>query len=202
MIVVTALPAAVLCAASLAAGAACEAPRADFLNASVLAERQPRIQWNEVSGATGYRVRLLSRVPNGRILASHDTVIASPSFLAPQPLAEHRAKVTVRLNAVCGAEESTETAYAFVIDTSSRCTLEELSAGTISGVAELKWRPVAGAANYEVRAFALDGQSLSSVETRATEMKLALGARSAVVSVHPLCTSGSGEALYRVVAAD
>ena len=168
----------------------------------IVTERQPRIAWSEVAGATGYRIRLLSRVPNGRIIAAHDSVIAATSFLAPQPLAEQGAKVTLRVNALCGGEASAETVAWFAIDTSPKCVLGELSAEAAAGKASLKWRAVEGALGYEVRAFALDGNFLASQETRLPAAQVELRGRGVVVSVRPSCAGGLGEAVYRTVAAD
>jgi hypothetical protein len=182
--------------ASGVASAATVCQRPTLAQAGQTTERHPRLSWAAVPGATSYRIRVQSRVPDGRVLAFHDTVVNGPEFLPPQPLAEHRAKVTVRLNAICGAETSAETVGTFVIDTSSLCRLEDLAVDKTT----LKWPAVAGARSYEVRAYRLgDGRLLASHETRETAAPLALK-ESAVVSVRPACAAGLGEALYRVVA--
>jgi hypothetical protein len=182
--------AAVACAA---AAQACEPPE---LAANSPADQHPRLTWPAVEGATSYRVRVQSRIPDGRVLAFHDTVVAAPEFLPPQPLTEHRAKVTVRLNAICGAETSAESVSTFVIDTSPLCELEEIEADK----AGVKWRPVAGARSYELRAYRLsDGRLLVSQTTREAAARLPLK-ESAVVSVRPACAGGLGEAVYRVLA--
>jgi hypothetical protein len=184
------------CLLGLHAGAAtavCESPQ---LAASAASDKHPRLAWTAVSGATAYRIRLQSRVPEGRVLAFHDTVVSAPEFLPPRPLAEHRAKVTVRLNAICGAETSAESMSTFVIDTTPLCRLDEFEADG----ALVKWRPVASARSYEVRAYRLsDGRLLASHETREAAAQLALK-EPAVVSVRPACAGGLGEAVYRVLA--
>ena len=190
------------CTASPGVRAVCEPPKIVAPEGQIVAERQPRVGWSEVAGATGYRVRLLSRVPNGRIVATHYTVVAANSFLAPQPLAEQGAKVTLRVNALCGAETSADTVAWFAIDTSPQCVLGDLSAEAASGRASLTWRVVEGARSYEVRAFALDGAFIAAQETRLPAAQVELRGRGAVVSVRPSCASGQGEAVYRTVAAD
>ena len=163
-------------------------------------EKQPRIDWTAVPEANAYRVHLQSRVPEGRVVSVHDTAVKQAAFLPPQPLAEHRAKVTVRVSAVCGSETSAEAVSWFLIDTSPTCRLGEMSAVADAGTASLRWQPVAGAVSYEVRAYGLlDGRLMASQETRAPEAKLGLS-DGAVVSVRPACASGLGEALYRVLA--
>jgi hypothetical protein len=179
---------------------ACDAPALQSPAEKVIVEKQARIAWDPVAGATEYRIRLLSRVPNGRIVASHDTVVSEPHFMPPQPLAEQQAKVVVRLNALCGTQTSAESVSSFIIDTSPVCLIGELSASAAGGKAILQWPAVAGATRYEVRAYAvLDGQLLASQETRTPGAQLELKGRSAVVSVQPACSAGLGEAAYRVV---
>jgi hypothetical protein len=181
--------------------AVCLAPEHTIPAQDVVADKQPPLAWKPIQGATGYRVRVLSRVSNGRIVASHDTVVASPPFISPQPLAEDRAKVTVRISALCGAETSAESAFSFVIDATPTCRLDALSADPIPGRASLKWEPVKGAATYEVRVFSLEGAFISAHETRVPAAQVELKQPAAVVSVRPACASGLGEAVYRVVQA-
>jgi len=182
--------------------AVCEAPRQALGNAATIADKQVQIAWTPVEGATGYRVRLQSRVPNGRVVASHDTVVTTPSFRAPQPLAEQRAKVTVRLNAVCGAETSAESVSWLLIDTSAGCRIGEINAKAAAGKATLQWKAVPEAQTYDVRVHALgDGRTIAARETRSPQAEIELR-EAAVVSVRPACAAGLGEAVYRVVAAD
>jgi hypothetical protein len=158
--------------------------------------------WKLVPGATGYRVRLLSRVPNGGIVASHDTIVSEPKFMPPQPLAVHLAKVVVRVNAICGKETSADSVSSFIIDTSPTCVMREVNATAAAGKVALQWPAVASAARYDVRAYGMvDGQLVASQETRTPGAQLELKGQSAVVSVRPECASGLGEAVYRVVAA-
>jgi len=192
----------VAAAFSSASMAACETPALQSPVEKSVTDKQARIAWAPVAGATGYRVRVLGRVPNGKIVASHDTVVSEPQFMPPQPLAEQQAKVVVRLNAICGKETSADSVSSFIIDTSATCVMGELNAAALAGKADLKWPAVAGATRYEVRAYAvLDGRLVASQETRTPGAQLDLKGPSAVVSVQPACASGMGEAAYRVVTA-
>jgi hypothetical protein len=201
------MPLSVAIAATALSGAAvaaapCSSPLSATTFAVRIPETQPRISWAAVPGATGYRLQLLSRVPNGRIVGSHDTVVTSTGFLPPQPLTDHHAKVRVRLTAMCGAETSAESSSWFLIDTSPRCVLEEFGSTVRGTQARVEWKAVPGAQTYEVRAHALgDGKLVASVDTRLPSAQLQLP-EPAVVSVRPACATGLGEAVYRVVAAD
>jgi len=185
-----------------AAPAECAMPERATPAEGIVADRQALIAWKPVQGAGAYRVRVLSRVPNGRIVTSHDTVVASPPFVSPQPLAEDRAKVTARISAICGAQTSAESVFSFTIDTTPTCRLYAISAEAAGAKANVKWAAVRGAATYEVRMFSLDGSFLSAQETRAPAAQMELPRPGAVVSVKPACASGQGEAVYRVVAAE
>src|SRR5262245_6252219 len=177
----------------------CESPRQDLGTAAVIADKQAQINWMPVEGATAYRVRLQSRVPNGRVVASHDTTVTAPFFRPPPPLAEHRAKVTVRLNAACGGETSAESVSWFLIDTSAGCAIGEVNAKGAGGKARLDWKAVPGAQTYDVRVHALgDGRVIATRETRSPAAEIELR-EAAVVSVRPACAAGLGEAVYRVV---
>lgn len=141
-------------------------------------------------------------MPNGGVIASHDTMTSSTTLQAPQPLASRRAKVTARLNAVCGAQTSVESVSWFLIDTAAGCRVGEIDASAAGGKTRLDWKAVPGAQMYDVRAHALgDGRTLAARETRVPSAEFALN-DAAVVSVRPVCTTGEGEAVYRVVAAD
>jgi hypothetical protein len=194
------LAAALLMSHAMAAHAFCDAPQLSLPAPNEVTGTQLRLAWTRVPHASAYRVRLQSRVPDGRVLAAHDTVVKSPEFLPPRPIAEHRAKVTVRLSAICGSETSAESVSSFVIDTSPTCKLGGLEATLDAGKASVKWPALAGARSYEVRAYRLaDGRLLASQQTREAALELALG-EPAVVSVRPACAAGLGEAIYRVVA--
>ncbi len=195
------LLAAVAIALHGAALADCAAPGRLTPAQDIVTDKQALIAWKPVQGASAYRVRVLSRVPNGRIVASHDTVVTSQSFLSPQPLAEDHAKVTARISAICGAQASAESVFSFTIDATPTCRLEALTADAAPGRASLKWEPVKGAATYEVRMFSLDGAFISAQETRAPAAQVELKRPGAMVSVRPACASGLGEAVYRMVQA-
>lgn len=164
---------AVLAIAPTLAALGCERPRAAIADAAATQDTKPAIVWSPIPGATSYRVRIQSRVPNGRVLAQHDAVVNEPRFFSPQPLADYRAKVTVRLAAICGKETSAESVSWFTIDAAGAC-----GAG----------------GRVEEKSYALaDGRPISIEKSRAV---------SHVQSARPLCAGARGEAVYRVAAGD
>lgn len=151
------------------AGGACESPAPGLAQGAEVQDTKPQVTWPPVQGATAYRVRLESRIPNGRVIARHDAVVNEPRFVPPQPLADHRAKVTVRLTAICGKQTSAESVSWFTIDTAAACREEQ----------------------DEVRAHALtDGRLIGAQDARTTAH---------VQSTRPLCAGGWGEATYRAI---
>lgn len=144
--------------------------------ASTVHERQPTLSWSAVPGATSYRVKLRSRVPNGRDIATYDSVVKGASFVPPQALAADRAKVAVGVTAMCGTEVGPVKTYSFMIDTRNKCVLGPVNATWTGGMAGLTWAPVSGAKSYQVRAFAEDGAFLGAQQVRKEAAKIALKA--------------------------
>ncbi|MDS4060338.1 MAG: hypothetical protein RKP73_17475 [Candidatus Contendobacter sp.] len=178
------------------AGADCPAPdiTAPVADATLAAAR-PTLRWAPVPGATGYRVRLTSRVPEGGVIASLDTLTSAPAFEPPQPLADLGAIVRVAVAARCGAETGPETSLRFFIDIRLGCpaVVDPAVEPGASGP-RLRWQSVEGAERYEVLAYAAgDGRLLGRGETR--ELRFALlgsGDAPAVAAVRPRCRNGYG----------
>jgi hypothetical protein len=178
------------------AGAGCPAPHITAPAAdTTLAAARPTLQWAPVPGATGYRVRLVSRVPEGGVIVSLDTLTTAPSFDPPQPLADLGAIVRFTVAARCGTETGPETSLRFFIDTRLGCpavadpTVEPGAAGP-----RLHWKPAAGVERYEVLAYtAGDGRLLGRGETREPPFALpGAGGEPAVAAVRPHCRDGYG----------
>ena len=70
-----------------------------------IAESRPLFQWKPLPGVDRYRVRLQSRVPEGELLVSIDTLIEGTSFRPPRPLTSYRAIITVSITAACTGGE-------------------------------------------------------------------------------------------------
>jgi hypothetical protein len=120
------------------------------------------LTWQPTPAATAYRTRIQSRIPNGRVLVSQDSVVREPR-LAIQQLSDYRAKVTTRLTAICGNETSAESVSWSIIETSETCKegqqevrRHSLTDGTLLTPAEAKatahiesTRPICGATRGE-----------------------------------------------------
>lgn len=167
------------------------APAAD----ATLAAARPTIRWEPVPGATGYRVRLTSRVPEGAVIASLDTLTTVPTFEPPQPLTDLGAVVRVAVAARCGAETGPETGLRFFIDIRPGCpAVADPAVELGASRPRLYWEPVEGAKRYEVLAYAAgDGRLLGRGETREPSFLLpGTGAAPAVAAVRPRCRDGYG----------
>lgn len=162
---------------------------------TTLAAARPTIRWTPVPGATGYRMRLTSRVPEGGVLISLDTLTTAPAFDPPQPLTDLSAIVRLTVTAHCGTQTSPETALRFFIDTRLGCpaVADPVVKPDIAGP-RLHWQPVAGAERYEVLAYAAgDGRLLGRGETREPLFTLPnAGGEPAVAAVRPRCRDGYG----------
>lgn len=170
------------------------APAAD----ATLADTRPVITWRPVPGATAYRVRVQSRVPEGAVITDLDTLATAPRFAPPQPLTDHRAIVRVTVTPDCG--DAAETAaplpgHRFFIDTRLTCpAATDLQVQRDAKGARLTWTPTPGAVRYEVLAFGADDWRLQGRgETRDAAFALP-DARSkpAVAALRVRCGEGFG----------
>ena len=189
----------------LAAAAHAQCPAPDFLEPAerVIVETRPRIAWSPVAGADSYAMRLLSRVPEGRVIASHDVSVAGTSFLPPAALADEKAKVTVSIAARCGGILSAPRATWFIVDATRRCASPgEVRLSLQDGRLEARWEPTQGADRYELRVHSpLDGRVLTTLEAREPRVMLDRSfPQASVLGVRPRCGNVYGEIAYRVLA--
>jgi len=117
---------------------------------------RPTISWQAVSAASGYRLRLVSREPEGRSFATIDTIVGSTRFVPPQALSDGFALVRVSVASQCGADHldslsSSGGDHRFLIDARPACPLAGLHAE--ASERRLRWEATAGANAYEVFAY-------------------------------------------------
>jgi hypothetical protein len=174
----------------------CAAPRiAEPAADAALATSRPAVRWEPVSGAAGYRVQVTSRVPEGAVIASLDTLTSETAFEPPQPLADLTAVVRVTVSARCGPETGPETNLRFFIDTRLACpAVTGLTVAPGASAPRLTWTQADGAQRYEVFTYAADdGRLLERGETRAPSFDLPRQPDTpAVAVVRPRCRDGYG----------
>lgn len=181
----------------------CGSPRITEPAGDVIGERAPEIRWTEVSGAEYYRVRVESRVPEGRTLVSLDAQVSTARFKPPQPLAEHRASVRVTVTAHCpgGSTSSDEQQGRFRIDTSPRCVLNgPISAVSKAGDLDLTWQAPEGALAYTVALYTPEsGILIGQFDARVPHLRMRLPVAGRVgVAIQPQCRSGKGQPRFTV----
>jgi len=198
-------PAGVLLAVSLWAGAtavatACE--RVQLLypgEGALVAERRPAIRWEPLTGVDRYRVQLESRIPEGRVLVSLDTVVTGTTFSPPQPLTDFRAAVKLRVTSQCAAEgfeALREQAAWFYIDTSPACPSPS-GLRFDAATSALEWRPEGPALRYEILLFDAAGGALRyRGESLGTRAALPRALSSGIAAVRPFCAAGYGRSAY------
>ncbi|MCB1905453.1 MAG: hypothetical protein KDI18_15460 [Gammaproteobacteria bacterium] len=178
------------------AGASCPAPRIITPVAdTTLATVRPALRWTPVTGATGYRVRVVSRVPEGGMIATLDSLTTQPGFEPPQPLTELNAIVRVTVTPQCETETGSKASLRFFIDTRIGCpVVADPVVEQGAGGSTLRWAPVADAQRYEVMAYAAnDGNLLGRGETQQLSFILPGSGEVAVVAaVRARCRNGYG----------
>ena len=131
--------------------ASCAAPEFIAPRSALLHEFRPLIEWAKVPGGNQYRVQVRSQVPEGRVLATIDTLVKENRFAPPQPLVESRAIVTVKVLALCGQVESEPSVKRFVLDVTRDCPAPSgAKAVAKEGKLLLVWHPQPAVEGYRV----------------------------------------------------
>jgi hypothetical protein len=178
------------------AHADCATPRLIAPAGRITVDPRPAIRWSAVAGATGYVLRVQSRVPEGPQRAAFDVAVTDTEFIPPAALAEERAKVTVRVAARCAGGVGAAASGWFLIDATAACPSPRAVRITHGqGYATAEWAPASGVAHYEVRLHAAtDGSVLKALETREPRARLDGDLPDgAVLSVRPRCANTFGE---------
>lgn len=182
-----------------AAHATCPAPTLMLPAERTTAQTQPTIRWSAVVGADAYALKLQSRAPEGRLIASLDVAVQGVEFTPPGALAEERAKVTLSVTARCAGVMGAPAQAWFLIDAGAACAAPaDLRLRLENGREVAQWSAVAGANLYELRLHAaMDGLVLRLLESR--EPRLAFDdppPAGAVLSVRPRCGRVLGDVAF------
>lgn len=161
---------------------------------------RPTISWRAVAGASSYRLQLVSREPEGRTLASIDSLVNDTRFLPPQALSDGLALVSVRVTSQC--PEGTPPApsptrdHRFLIDARAACAISGLVLE--ASKKRIRWAPTIGASGYEAFGYeATDGRLLVRLETSEPSVVTpAANAGPVVVAVRARCGEVFGEVGY------
>jgi hypothetical protein len=160
---------------------------------------RPNISWQPVAGASAYRIKLESRVPEGEKVFSAEIQVTAPNFLPAKPLTESRAHVRAAITTICGNTEGPTAIYQFDIDTAPACGADSNVRFSKEGdVRQLRWVGPKSAQSHNVWVYAVDtGKLLSNAEV--TEPRWVLPADlsgPAVIATRPKCPSGQGMFSY------
>ncbi len=169
---------------------------------STVAEARPLVAWQALPGAGSYRVEIESRIPEGRVLVSLDTLVGATSFRPPRPLTDFRAAVKVRITRGCaldGGSSLREQPASFQIDTGPLCPAPARLAVSADRRL-LEWTAVPGALRYDVSLLDLEGVPLERAETRAPGFALSSRTEPIVAVVRPYCATGFGPRTSALVA--
>lgn len=187
---------------------ACDTPQLLSPSGIDIANAKPRFEWTTIADAKRYRLWLESRLPEGRVLFTHDIQTTSTYWIPPAALTETRALLKVKLTAICGEEAGNDAMPVrppfarFRIDTSVSCALPAAPVITLSGQgAEVSWSAVAGAEYYELSAYSgVEAQLARKSESRVTKFQFdRLSPGVWVIAVRPRCSSGYGAYRFRVL---
>jgi len=129
----------------------------------IVPESRPTLVWRPLPGVSRYRLRLQSRVPEGEIKVTLDTLVDGTQFTPPRPLADHHAIVKVLVTPLCDHQPGLDAGSRFLIDTGLSCRMRPLAFDAESR--RWSWLPAAGARAYEVYRYAMpDGKLVGREE--------------------------------------
>jgi len=182
-------------AARPALGACQEALVKEPAVGATVSDARPVLRWDSLAGDGPYRVEIESRVPEGGVLLSVDTLVAGTSFRPPRPLTDQRAAVKVRVSQGCPADDGStlrEKPALFQIDTGPGCPVPTSITMSADG-RFLEWTPVPGALRYEVSfRDPKDGSPRLAGESKGTRYPLPAASSTAIAFVRPYCATGFG----------
>ncbi len=166
-------------------------------NHATVRDARPLFTWAAVPGATGYRVRIASRVPEGRAIDRIDTRTARPEFaaftLAGAMRGEPRVKVLLEVETECGAHVAPAAVAEFLLENPAPCALADGALPVLRN-GMLSWPAHAASQAYEVCVSANDGVVNCA---RPIVAQLGLAARQRpplLVSIAPVCDGAGGAA--------
>ena len=203
--------AAAVCVAMEPAAAAC--PVAEIIapeRGARVGQPRPAIEWRALPGVSRYRVQLESRVPEGRVLSSTDSVVEGTRFIPPADLAESRAAVKLLVTAACENGPSTvrEQPARFFVDLTLKCppisrlSFEDAATGLAGGAGRVAWARPAAATRYEITFYAMpDGKVITTGETASTSYDTPRNPAPMMVAIRPRCGTAVGPAVYGFVPA-
>jgi hypothetical protein len=152
-----------------------------------ISDSRPTLEWRALPGVSRYRLRLQSRVPEGELLTSIDTLVDGTRFTPPRALADHRAIVKIVVTAPCASPPDLDEGRRLYIDTGLSCRMAPLQPDTRTG--EWSWSPTPGAVEYEIYRYAMpEGRLLGRERTQAPKSVATQG--STVLAVRARCENG------------
>ena len=167
---------------------------------STVASVRPTIHWQAVAGVASYRLQLVSREPEGRTLATIDTLVSDTRFVPPQALSDGFALISVSVTSQCPAGASSSPSpgrdHRFLIDARSACTVAGIALDSTER--RLRWAVTPGADRYEVFAYDPgDGRLLFRQETSLPAVVPPSPATGpVVVAIRPRCGEVFGQTGY------
>lgn len=161
---------------------------------------RPTIAWRAVSGASSYRLKLVSREPEGQTFVTIDTLVNDTSFVPPQALSNGFSLVKVSVTSQCPERAAPVPAssreHRFLIDTRSACAVSGLVLESVER--RIRWAETSAADRYEVFAYdPTDGRLLFKQETSLPTLAAPMAVASPViVAVRARCGDVVGHPGY------
>lgn len=184
------LPAAMLAVIS-SHSLACESPRLVFDATAMASNPRPVIEWSKSTGADSYRIDLLSRVPEGRILENISVDIAATRFQPPRAIATEKAVVMLEVRANCQGTWSQRSSQVYLLDLAGQCPPpEQVSASRQDQRIVVRWKAPPATSQFDVAQYAPpDMRLIKLVQSAAAEVWLPDAGHS-IIAIRNRCAIG------------
>ena len=164
-------------------------------HAPKISDSRPNLAWEPMPGASAYRVKLDSRIPEGEKVFSAEVQVSTTSFLPAKALTESRAHVRATITPICGTADGIPTIYQFDIDTAPACgTDSNIRISNADGKRQLLWAGPKSAQSHNLWVYAVDtGKLLSNAEVSESSWMFPGDlAGPAIIAIRPKCAAGQG----------
>lgn len=160
-----------------------------------ISNSRPNIAWEPIRGASAYRIKLDSRIPEGEKVFSVEVQVSTPSFLPAKALTESRAHVRATITPICGAADGISTIHQFDIDTALACGIDSnITISNAGGKRQLLWTGPKSAQSHNLWVYAVDtGKLLFNAEVSESNWMFPdelVGP--AIIAIRPKCAAGQG----------
>jgi hypothetical protein len=154
-------------------------------------------RWREVKGASRYRVSLVARIPEGRILEDIRTETRTAFFQLPRPLDQRLVLVSISVTPVCPGAPGVTSAATMLVERTEDCAVpDSVDAKRSDRSVEMRWNTT-GSESEVWRYSAIDGRLISSLRTSSKSFEAPVDRGDVqIVAIRSRCARAASEGVF------